>query len=175
MRNILDDFLSLSKLEEGKVQVRTETIDLIEFYAELIEDLQGQVKDGQLLIHNHKGPESITQLDPQLLQNINLNLISNAIKYSGEGKQIQINSFIDENEVKIEVVDQGMGIPKEEQKHMFTRFFRAKNATNIQGTGLGLTIVQRYVELMNGSISFESIPEKGTTFTVSFPSHNSNG
>lgn len=169
MRTILDDFLSLSKLEEGKIEIKSENINLVEFLKELSENLQGESKEGQTLLFNHNSSETDAFLDPQLLQNICINLISNAIKYSEIGKEIHLNSYIEESMVKIEVIDQGIGIPEEEQKHMFTRFFRANNVTNIQGTGLGLTIVQRYVELMDGSISFVSKPEQGTTFTVILP------
>ena len=71
--------------------------------------------------------------------------------------------------LKIEITDHGMGIPKHEQKHLFSRFFRASNATNIEGTGLGLNIVSGYVEMLNGSIDFDSIEEEGTTFILRLP------
>jgi PAS domain S-box-containing protein len=169
MRSILDDFLSLSKLEEQKLEIQEEPLDLEDFYEELIEGLRNQVKPGQSLVYQHRGPKKEVLLDPHLLRNISLNLLSNAIKYSKEGKAIQLHSEVGEQEVKIKVIDQGIGIPEQEKKFMFTRFFRAKNATNIQGTGLGLTIVQRYIDLMKGSISFESELGVGSTFTVRLP------
>ena len=71
--------------------------------------------------------------------------------------------------MRIEVKDSGIGIPKEAQKELFTKFYRANNAINIQGTGLGLHIVKRYVELLDGSLSFQSHENVGTTFTIALP------
>jgi len=76
---------------------------------------------------------------------------------------------VNDQRVSIAVKDNGIGIPAEEQQHLFTKFFRAKNAVNIQGTGLGLTIIKRYVELLNGTITFTSQVNKGTTFIIEFP------
>jgi len=99
------------------------------------------------------------------------NLCSNAIKYSPEGKPIYVQLLEDpENDcLLLRVRDEGMGIPAEDQQHLFTRFFRARNATHIQGTGLGLNIVRRYVHLLGGEITFESEEGKGTEFCVSLP------
>src|SRR6185436_1405918 len=105
-------------------------------------------------------------LDKQMMRNILLNLISNAIKFSEENKKIQVQTKTSEKETTVIVIDQGIGIPKEEQENLFERFFRAKNVTNIQGTGLGLNIVQRYTNLINGKISFSSKEGEGTTFNL---------
>ena len=169
MRNILDDFLSLSKLEEGNIRASLEAIDLPTFFGELVEQLQDQAKPGQQMSFEYDGEIKAVQLDPKLLWNICVNLLSNAIKYSGEGQEIHIRCIQTPEEVQIQVIDHGIGIPLEDQKHMFTRFFRAQNASNIKGTGLGLTIVQKYVELMNGKIEFKSEPGKQTVFTLHFP------
>ena len=109
--------------------------------------------------------------DPKLIKNIFLNLISNAIKYSNEGSKIEIAAKRQNGQVQIDVTDEGLGIPEDEQKNIFTRFYRAGNATNIQGTGLGLHIVKKYVELMNGQITFRSKLNVGTTFTLKLPHH----
>ena len=105
-------------------------------------------------------------LDITLLRNIFINLLSNAIKFSAEDGVIEVTSSVDAHNIVLEVTDHGMGISKEDQDHLFERFFRAKNATNIQGTGLGLHIVGKYVELMEGQIVCKSELEKGTTFTI---------
>src|SRR5690606_35005923 len=128
-----------------------------------IQEMQGILKTGQTLDFVNKG-DAIAWLDKQMIRNILLNLISNAIKFSPENTSIKLKSEIDSNTVSIEVSDSGMGIPKEEQEHLFERFFRAKNATNIQGTGLGLNIVVKYLESMNGTIEFKSELGEGTTF-----------
>jgi signal transduction histidine kinase len=98
------------------------------------------------------------------------NLLSNAIKYSSENKEIIFSVEIGD-ELVIQVQDKGMGIPEEEQQHLFERFFRAKNATNIQGTGLGLNIVQKHVDLMGGTIDFISKLDEGTTFIITLPTN----
>ena len=89
-------------------------------------------------------------LDKKLIKHILYNLLSNAVKFSAENKKITISTERTETEFKISVEDQGIGISQKDQKHLFQRFFRGKNASNIQGTGLGLNIIENYIELMNG-------------------------
>jgi signal transduction histidine kinase len=115
----------------------------------------------------HKGLQKV-YLDLSLFRNVLINLISNAIKFSFEHSQIDIHTEVTENAILITVKDYGLGIPDEDRKHLFERFFRAQNVTNIQGTGLGLHIVSKYVELMNGDIQVESELEKGTQFNIRF-------
>ncbi len=169
LTGILNDFLSLSKLEEGKVGVQPAPFMLFPFLETTIDELSGLLKPGQL-IHKHL-PERDIELfsDPKVLKNVLFNLLSNAIKYSEAGSLIDCIVEQDGHGLRISVKDQGIGIPKEEQQHVFTRFFRAHNAENIQGTGLGLNIVKRYVELLGGSINFESELGKGTTFVCVLP------
>ncbi len=114
------------------------------------------------------GEQQSVSLDKQLLRNICINLLNNAIKYSPENSVIEFKSHINDT-VELKVKDYGMGIPEDDQSHLFERFFRAANVTAIQGTGLGLNIVRRYVQLMKGSINFESQVNAGTTFTINFP------
>ncbi len=168
MISILNDFLSLEKLESGKVITEKKEIDITEFVKELRDDVATLYKEGQTLVHNHEG-EANFFADPHLMKNILLNLLSNAIKYSPENSIITINSIRQDELLRIDVVDKGIGIPFEDQKYMFSRFFRAHNASNIKGTGLGLTIVRRYLELMKGDITFESKENDGTTFKISIP------
>lgn len=108
-------------------------------------------------------------IDPRLTKNILINLLSNAIKYSPNGEDVHLQTENTKEQLVIRVKDNGLGLPKEEQKQMFSRFFRATNVTTIQGTGLGLTIVKRYLDLMGGLISFTSNPNDGTTFVVELP------
>ncbi|MFK7926302.1 MAG: PAS domain S-box protein [Bacteroidia bacterium] len=168
LTGILNDFLSLSKLEEGKIQARYETFNLNELCEELREEMLSQSKRGQTIEYIAEGPAEI-YLDPYLLRNILVNLLNNAIKYSPEESNIKVHYQSSEATISIAITDQGIGIPNEDQVHMFERFFRAKNVTNIQGTGLGLSIVKRYVDLMSGKIGFESVDQKGTAFTLQFP------
>ncbi|MEZ4776746.1 MAG: PAS domain S-box protein [Bacteroidia bacterium] len=169
LTNILNDFLSLSKLEEGIIEINIETFDIVEWMHDLLEEIEEQKKEGQKFFYTYQGTESVVELDPHLLKNILFNLISNAIKYSQEYKEIHISTQVNETDLVLTIEDQGMGIPESDQPYMFERFFRAKNAINIQGTGLGLSIVKRYIDLMNGQISFSSIYGKGTIFTIQLP------
>jgi len=168
LTDILDDFLSLDKLEQGKVEVKKEKINLHELSAEIIEGLSGILKTGQAIHLSYNGTKTISQ-DKKILRNILLNLLSNAIKYSGEHKNIYLIVEIDNDIVSIKVKDEGIGIPEEDQKNLFSKFYRAKNTVNIQGTGLGLNIVNKYVDLLNGVITFVSRQNEGSTFTISFP------
>jgi len=169
LTSILDDFLSLEKLEQGKVEAHSIQFNLKEFIEDAIEEMEGMLKrKHQKVNFSYDGPEEIYQ-DKKILRNVLLNLLSNAVKYSPEAKEIHVSAQIKGDKVFLAVKDEGIGIPLEAQKNLFDKFFRAKNATNIQGTGLGLNIVKRYVELLDGDISFTSKENAGTTFTVEFP------
>lgn len=168
LNTILTEFLSLGRLEEGRVAVKGEEVNLQECVKEVHENLKNLFKPGQTFEHRHTGPAE-THLDCNLAKNILINLISNAIKYSPEGAPVLVESSVTDHSTRISVRDQGMGIPKSEQKHLFDRFFRASNAANTtQGTGLGLYIVQRYAEMMGGTVGFESAVEKGSVFWAEF-------
>ncbi len=168
MTDILNDFLSVSKLEEGKIQNLPIEINLKEFIKEIISEMQSMITNGQKITMTNSGNEMAT-IDPKLLKNILFNLISNAIKFSPNGGPIEVTSKAQNSSVKISVTDSGIGISKEDQKHLFERFFRGHNSIHIEGTGLGLSLVAKYAELMNGSISFESTENKGTSFTIVIP------
>lgn len=169
LTSILDDFLSLEKLEEGKVEAHSAVFNLRDFIEDGIEEIEGMSRrKHQKFNFHYTGEEEICQ-DKKILRNVLLNLLSNAVKYSPEGKEIHVTAEVKGDKAMVSVRDEGIGIPEEAQKHLFDKFFRAKNATNIQGTGLGLNIVKRYVELMDGHINFVSREHQGTTFTIEFP------
>jgi PAS domain S-box-containing protein len=162
--SILDEFLSLTKIEEGKIEPRLEKINLREMIEAHCNDLRGFAKTGQEIICEHAGKEMVCS-DPVLIGNILNNLISNAIKYSGESGQILVSTKVD-SQIHLSVKDFGIGISMQDQQHLFERFFRASNTGNIQGTGLGLHIMKHYVDILHGSIDVESEPGKGSKFTV---------
>lgn len=168
LTGILNDFLSLEKLEAGKIDVQKTVIKLDEFFDELSEEIKPILRAEQVLKFNNKVGETI-QTDPYLLKNILINLVSNAIKYSPNGKDVTLEISQEKRQLIFKVIDQGIGIPPEDQQHMFSRFFRASNVENIKGTGLGLTIVKRYLDLMGGDIGFESEYGKGSTFYFNLP------
>lgn len=168
LTTILNDFLSLERLEAGKVKPTFSSFDLVKFSEEITEEMQMIAKQDQNIIYQHTGLESVIILDQNLLRNCMINLISNAIKYSGEHTFIEFNTEINENQCLMTIKDNGIGIPETDQVHLFEPFFRAHNTGNIPGTGLGLNIVLRYASLMNGQVHFESIINQGTTFVLSF-------
>lgn len=167
LTGILNDFLSLSKIEEGKVEINLAELNLDLLCKEIKEETSQLLKSEQKIVHTIHGQNPHVMVDERIMRNIIFNLISNAIKYSS--KDINCDIFILEDYFEIVIKDYGIGIPLEDQKHLFGRFFRAGNVTNIQGTGLGLNIVKRYVELLGGAIKFESEHEIGSTFFVTIP------
>ncbi|MCE6992611.1 PAS domain-containing sensor histidine kinase [Dyadobacter sp. CY323] len=168
LTEILNDFLSIGKLEEGRIHSVPVQVDLPAFCKNLIDEIQGLCKEGQKIHFVYSGATEVW-LDKQLLKNILFNLLSNGIKYSDNGKQIFLTINADPETVHLEVRDQGIGIPAADQVNVFDRFFRAHNAGNTQGTGLGLNIVNNYVDIMGGSVSFISEVGKGSTFFVELP------
>lgn len=168
LTDILNDFLSVGKIEEGRIQVRIAEFDIEEFIRTLGAELQPIFRKGQSVDYIHSGSRMV-MLDNALLKHIVINLVSNAIKFSPEDSVITIRTSCDEaSKCSIIVKDNGVGIPEEDQEHLFERFFRATNVVNIQGTGLGLHIVSKYVELMNGDISCKSKLGQGTEFKIVF-------
>lgn len=168
LTSILNDFLSLGKLEEGHVIPTPEILELSPFLEKIAEEMLEIARPGQTIDLLHQGNKT-GLTDPQILRNIIINLITNAIKYSPEESPITLTSQCDDNHITFQVTDHGMGIPEQEQNKLFERFFRARNAANIQGTGLGLNIVKRYVEILGGEITFESQLGRGSSFSVKLP------
>ncbi|MCK7555459.1 HAMP domain-containing histidine kinase [Chitinophaga sedimenti] len=169
LTDILNDFLSLGKIEEGKIVVRPVLFDVREHVKTMIQEAQGIVKPHQELVYKHEGWPDV-MLDPTLLRHIVLNLIGNAIKFSTkEHSVIEVITHTDSYGLTLKVRDNGIGMSAEDQAHLFERFFRGANVSNIQGTGLGLHIVAKYTELMKGVISCDSTLDVGTTFTIIFP------
>jgi PAS domain S-box-containing protein len=166
---LLEDFLSLGKLEEGKVKAEPVLFDVKEFLEEIVEEMHSLAKEGQTIRCDTNGVNRFVT-DKRLLKNILINLLGNAVKFSPEGATIQLSATHTPDSLTIAVRDQGIGISPEDQQHLFSSFFRGGNAVNIEGTGLGLHIVSRYLELLGGSIHLESVLDKGSTFTISLPS-----
>ncbi|GAB3986585.1 hypothetical protein GCM10028807_04330 [Spirosoma daeguense] len=171
LNNILEEFLSVGRLEEGRIEATWALVDLPQLAREVITDLQDMLKTGQVVQTEFDCAQPVFS-DPSLLRKILVNLLSNAIKYSGENQPIYLIARCLETGFQITVRDEGIGISTDDQKHLFTRFFRAKNATNFAGTGLGLHIVAKYLELLNGTIELTSQLSEGTTVTIKFPHEN---
>lgn len=168
LTSILNDFLSFQKLETGRVEATFHEVDIPSVLFETFEDMTGISKERQHI--RYEGPKSLKIFsDGLMLKNVLLNLLSNAVKYSREGEEVVVELEDFDEQVKITVQDFGVGIPLNDQKNLFTRFYRAGNVSNIEGTGLGLNIVLRYLDLLKGEISFQSKEGVGTTFFVTLP------
>jgi PAS domain S-box-containing protein len=167
LTDTLNDFLSVGKIEEGKIQVRISEFNLRDLVITTAADLKNSLRKSQKIRYEHDGDTMVT-LDPSLFKHILQNLISNASKFSPEKSPIEIRTECNKGRIVLKVKDYGIGISKEDQKHLMNRFFRGANAGNIQGTGLGLHIISKYAELMNGTVRCESELEKGTEFAITF-------
>ncbi len=169
LNNIITDFLSIERLESGKVNYKFTTFPLSKVINEVIYDANMLLKEGQII----KYPENIEaifiEFDEKILQLVLSNLINNAIKYSSENSTIDMEVVLDTNVLTIHVKDEGIGIPVDEQKYIFNRYFRAENALLNQGTGIGLNIVKSHLENLAGTITFSSEENVGSTFSVSVP------
>lgn len=169
LNSILNDFLILEKLRKGFVDFEVNEFSLPDFMTETISEIELLVKmNEQSIYYSHTGESNVKQ-SVKIMKNILLNLLSNASKYSEKGKEIKIETYVNETTITVNIQDYGIGIPFKDQEKIFTEFYRASNAKNIQGTGLGLVIVKNYIVLLEGSINFISEEKKGTIFTLSFP------
>ncbi len=165
--DFLNDFLSLDKIEQGKVEPNKERIDLNSFLRDISEGLDGMKKEGQVIQFSLNGSPDLIA-DKKILRNVMINLLSNAIKYSE--KDIDLRAEVTDQLITLIIKDRGIGIPQSQQEKIFSKFFRANNASKIPGTGLGLNIVKHYIDLLDGKIDFISQENNGTTFIIQIPS-----
>lgn len=168
LNDLLEDFLSLGKLEEGKIGVSLQPFNLDEVLQDTVDEMKTLAKEGQLITCHCNAADTIIS-DKKLVKYILINFLSNAIKFSDEGARIIVSKEVKNGTAAITVTDEGIGISPEDREHLFSSFFRGRNVQNIQGTGLGLHIVKRYVDLLQGSISVQSELGKGTTITFTIP------
>jgi PAS domain S-box-containing protein len=172
LNDILEDFLSLGRLDEGRVLASPASFNLHDEISDVLSEMKFFIKEGQQFSFTYTGSQTI-EADKKLVRNIVINLLSNAIKFSKEGDTITIDVNVSAKETLLTVKDQGIGISDEDKEHLFSSFFRGANASNIQGTGLGLHIVKRYIDILGGEIQLESRLNEGTTVRLIFPSqHN---
>lgn len=170
LTGILNDFLSIERLESGKVTYKFEEFSLITLVNEVIYNANVTLKDGQEILYPQNLQDISLKQDKHVLELVLSNLLSNAIKYSSEDTTIHFDvETSKDNLIKFRIKDEGMGIPKKDQKHIFERYFRAENALNNQGTGIGLNIAKVHLENLKGSICFESEEGNGTTFYIEIP------
>lgn len=167
--NILNDFLSIERLESGKVNYKFSTFSLSKLINEVVYNANVTLKSGQNIEYSRNLDGIVLQQDEKILELVLSNLLSNAIKYSPENTLIKFDVEVNGKNVKFKVTDQGMGIPEKDQKHIFERYFRAENALLNQGTGIGLNIAKVHLENLGGTIRFNSKENSGTQFIVELP------
>lgn len=167
--DILDDFLSLEKLEQGKIKAEKLIFNLDELMQNIIDEFSGILKKEQAIAYSYQGEKDVL-LDKKILRNVMHNLLSNAVKYSDTVIVLKVE--VNNQQVSIQVIDKGIGIPAADQKNIFSKFYRARNAAYIQGTGLGLNMVKSYVGLMGGTIEFSSREGQGTVFSLILHSYH---
>jgi len=166
---LLDDILLLNRAEAGNIPFNPQGTNVVNYCEKLTQEMQTSTENHVLTFTRHCPPETEAELDIKLLQQVLINLLSNAIKYSPDGGEVKFDLSVVKDKLVFQVRDSGIGIPEEDQKHLFESFHRATNVETIQGTGLGLVIVKKCVELHKGEINFTSELGRGTTFTVTIP------
>ncbi|HSP83174.1 MAG TPA: PAS domain-containing sensor histidine kinase, partial [Gillisia sp.] len=167
--NILNDFLSIERLESGKVNYKYTTFDLSKVVNEVVYNANVTLKSGQEIEYPHNIDHIILRQDEKILELVLSNLLNNAIKYSPEDTLITFDINLEKDKIVFTIKDEGIGIPQKDQKHIFERYFRAENALLNQGTGIGLNFAKVHLENLGGKIYFESKDNEGTTFFVELP------
>lgn len=169
LNNILNDFLSIEKLETGKVNYKFTTFRLSKVVNEVVYNSNMLLKEGQQI----KYPENIDDIsltqDEKTIELALSNLVHNAIKYSSENTDVIISITQNADHTIFEIIDSGIGIPEKDIKNIFNRYFRAENVLTTQGTGIGLNIVKSHIENLGGTISFKSEENIGSTFILTVP------
>ncbi|WP_298370011.1 ATP-binding protein [uncultured Lutibacter sp.] len=172
LNNILNDFLSIEQLESSKVNYKFKKFNLSKIVNEVVYNANTLLKNGQHITIPNNVEEYILFQDEKIVELILTNLLYNAIKYSPENSKIKLTISSTKNHLQLSIIDEGIGIPKNDQKYIFNRYFRAENVLNTQGTGIGLNIVQTHIQNLGGSIQFKSVENFGSTFTVKLPINN---
>lgn len=169
LKNLMNDVLTIGRIEAGKVDVRLQKINLVYLVNKVIEESFSAQEDGRKVAFTVYGKEKEVELDPIIFEHITSNLISNAFKYSMERDEPDVNIEFKKKHVALVVRDHGIGIPKDDLDKISETFFRASNVGNVQGSGMGLAIVNQFIKLHKGSMELESRENEGTTVTVKIP------
>jgi len=168
--DLVNDILMLGKIDAGKVIMKMEEVDFVDYTKAIANKLSDSRGDGRKMELSVVGVPRTVTIDPSLFDHILNNLISNAFKYSEGAANPKIDLHFNElNTMQIRVKDYGIGIPKKDQKGLFESFYRATNVKNIQGSGLGLSIVREFTLMHGGDIKFKSEKDQGTEFILDIP------
>lgn len=168
MTNMIDDILVIGKIDAKRVELKPAELELVSFCQNLATEVQSMTPN-HVVIFTCRHRQLVTAMDVQLLRSILTNVLQNAIRYSPDNGVIQFKVSRRKHCLTFQISDQGMGVPPEDQPLVFDPFYRGKNVSNVPGTGLGLSIVKQFVELLQGTITFNSKIGVGTIFTVRLP------
>lgn len=169
MSTLLDDVLSISRASAGRVSVMLETFDAVDVLRGIVENVSMADRGHHTFVINPLCNTAPLSADRRLFEQVLINLLTNAVKYSPAGTTVSAEICVDTDHMTLRVSDQGIGIPEDERHRVFEAFHRADNASGIEGTGLGLAIVKQSVTQLGGEVYFTSEVGAGTTFTVSLP------
>lgn len=169
MTHLLDDVLMIGKSEAGKIMINVEPVDLDELIRQLVSEVEQSTRKSHHVAFSFETRHHTFNTDEKLIRNIVINILTNAIKFSPGKDQVRLTVDDQLELLRIQVKDEGLGIPDDDMKNLFGSFYRASNVTSIQGTGLGLSIVKKAVELLHGSIKVDSKLNEGTTVTIILP------
>jgi PAS domain S-box-containing protein len=168
MTQMIDDILVIGKLEAKRLSIHPISLDLIQFCHQLIREVQININSDRIVLKS-RNKSLWVEADEKLLRSILSNVLSNALRYSPAHSSVQFKVSRQQKYIVFQIKDQGIGIPLEDQPYLFEPFHRGKNVSNIPGTGLGLNIVKRFVDLQQGQIKVDSSLGNGTTFTIMLP------
>ncbi len=169
LTELINDVLLVSRVESGKIDFKPKNEDLFEFCSKIVEELNNDYAKNHILDFRYNTNRKEFMLDLKLLRSVLTNLLTNAIKYSPDGEVILFTVESDDDFIKMIIKDNGIGMSKEDISHLFEPFHRGKNVAEISGTGLGMSIVKRYLDLQKGEISVISEINKGTIVKVLLP------
>jgi PAS domain S-box-containing protein len=169
LNRMLEDILVIGRVESGRYAGTPVDFDLIKFTRTIVDEMAANDQHHHKILFLHEVNELPVYLDIEIYRRMVDNILSNAIKYSLPGTDVLVDLMIEDQAFVLEVSDQGIGIPEGDLQYLFQPFQRGSNVQDYPGTGIGLTIIQKSVELLNGTLSVRSKENKGTTFTIRFP------
>lgn len=170
MRDLMENVLLIGKFDAQEISLNLKNVNLNEFINQVIEEFKLTIAEKRIFNQNILVPENTNvKLDPSIMKQVLFNLLNNAIKYSLDTKPIDIELKHDNKNIYFSIKDYGVGIPEDEQEKIFDLFYRSSNVSFISGSGLGLTIVKKFLDIHNGKISLTSKVGEGSTFVISIP------
>ena len=172
LSNIMTDILVIGRLESGKIEMKRRSLDLVNHIKDVIDRDWSNQPDGRVLEFKLSGGPRMVQIDSEMLDHILQNLIGNAFKYSPGEKAPELRLSYEKDYVRLSVIDYGIGVPLKDQDKIFESFFRSENTRGIQGSGMGLAVVQQMSSMLGLDLRFYSEPGRGAEFVIDIPLTN---